>query len=236
MKRLLWGLLLGGLSALSCGSSGQTGSAACVELYSCECQRVGNQYLARGTLVRLDEDGNGRTALVDIEAVLNPDAAFGPDDVHRQISGPATLTARDANGPCSSGAAQDPPRVGDEVLITFDANNYRQSYCEACDAECTAECIARASTVIQTSMVLTPWADDAVEVGNGTALSLSDAIELTNIQTCAERYPRAQIACNDTPSDESCALSAVGGRAGAPRAFLALLAIAAVLWRRRLLF
>jgi hypothetical protein len=222
MKSLVWALALGGFSVLGCGS-GQTGSASCAATEACQCQRVAGQYLAKATVLALGtstEPGTSTTtASIKIEQVLNPDAAFDADDVQRSFSAHTF--------PPGCFLKTDTLRVGDDVLVTFNSDQYRSDVCPAyelclnqancstyapdystCVEPCLAACAPdRSRDPPPVDMVLTPWADDAIEVGNGSALALSDAVEATDTQTCAERFPPPNSACNDTPRDESCALS-----------------------------
>jgi hypothetical protein len=220
MKGLVWPLALGGFFALGCGS-GQTGSASCAAPQACPCERVAGQYLAKATVLDLGtstEPGtSSTTASVEIAQVLNEDAAFDADDVQRRFSGHTFFPA------CV--AKTDTLRVGDSVLVTFNADRYRAGVCagyaeclteahcspyatdySTCADRCVAACVPdRSADATSVDMVLTLWAE-AIEVGNGSMLAISDAVEISNAQTCAERYPSPPVHCNDMP-DENCALS-----------------------------
>ena len=133
MKSLVWALALGGFFAVGCGS-GQTGSASCAQTEACECQRLAGQYLAKATILDLGsstEPGtSSTTASVEIQQVLDADAAFNTDDVQRSFSGHTfSFPINDELPVCKLNV--DTLRVGDSVLVSFDSDRYRSDVCPA---------------------------------------------------------------------------------------------------------
>ena len=222
MKRVGWWLILGGLAAsstASCADSGQTGSPSCAAPQSCVCESLAGRILTRATLSEL---GQSDATLV-VEQVLTPSEPFGPADVGRKISGSFSATQ-----PCDA-APLKRSDIGDTVLLTFRADEYFYDYCAgytecrnsnvecgnltaaACIDHCAGLCVPdrSASPISLTLLQLLPWTDP-IDLGDGTSVSMSDAAQVTNFDTCAERYPPAAgpaPACNDTPtSSNGCAL------------------------------
>jgi hypothetical protein len=171
----------------------------------------------------VSELGQSDATLV-VEQVLTPSEPFGPADVGRKISGSFSATQ-----PCDAAGVKRPD-IGDTVLLGFRADEYFYDYCAgyaecrnsdvecgnltaaACIDHCAGLCVPdrNVSPISVTLLQLLPWTDP-IDLGKGTSVAMSEAVEITNFDTCAERYlPPADpaSACNDTPTNSNgCALS-----------------------------
>jgi hypothetical protein len=170
--------LLASAALLFSCSSGQTGSADCAPSKP-SCVC---EALAGKSLTRATLIAlDETTATLEIQEVLNPNTLLGPADVQRHVVGAIS------SGPACEGSQRELPRIGDTVFAAF----YPYS-----DAEPIA-----AYALVQ------PWSE-SVDIGNATLAPLSDAVALTDPETCDQRYPRYPTPpCNDTSGFGDCALS-----------------------------
>ena len=204
MKRIAWLAMSAGLTVTSC-LSGQTGSADCVPgPVSCQCEGFAQKIVIEATLLSVDAS---QQATLEIETVLNPKSYFGANTVHRKVIGSFSTGL-----PCE--AARETPRVGDTVFAAFYPWN------------------DTGSGDIAAALLILPWTD-AIELGNGTAVPLSEVVELTDSAKCDLRYPPpAHEPCRDTSYIGLCTLPAApASRSNSP--WLAALALTALVHLRR---
>lgn len=205
----LWGLWGSAALIFSC-SSGQTGSASCALVLSCECESLAGKSLVQANVLALDDSG---LVELEIEQVLNPNSLLGESDVHRRVAG---LLVRSAA--CNRSQWQA-PYIGQRVFASFFV--YPES---------------DASTTTSVSAVLVLPSSDQLSLGAGVTVALSEAPTLSDPETCEAQHPRpATPPCDDTRHiDGGCSVSALYARRTTGWWLTPLLvALAALAFRRR---
>ena len=203
-----WGLLGSASLAFSC-SSGQTGSASCASVLSCECESLSGKSFVQADVLTIDDSG---VVGLEIDQVLNPNSLLGENDVHRRVVG---LLAKSAE--CNRSGWQQ-PYVGQRVFASFFV------YPEG-DASTTPSV---------SSVLVLPWTDE-LSLGAGVTVSQSEAPTLSDPETCEAQHPRpATPPCNDTRHiDGGCSISADRAPGTAGGWFTPLLVALAALGIRR---
>lgn len=228
MKAAGWCLLLCGFVAPAC-SSGQTGSAGCIYPVSCVCGSLSGAYLARATV---SEVGKSEITLV-VDEVLNPSAQFDERDLQRKIVGPYYSVTQ----PCGIDAPSYYAGVGASVFVSFAPETYLRLSCAAysgcesrcssntyvdlqlCRDDCARACVPdRSSDTILAAPLVLPWADP-LDFGPLGSVSMADAVALTDVITCFDRFPPPPLQCDDDtpPSDAGCGACGLGARGPSPR-------------------
>jgi hypothetical protein len=243
MVNLRWLLAVAGLATGACGggeSSGQTGSASCVEPASCGCDALADHLLVRATVVSVDV--TAKTSTLAVDEVYNPALVFKDAAPGWHIVGPYSAfdssRAREDQFPSCEASGAGAPAVGDVVLATFRLDSYRGRDCPGCNESCPEGCVPlRDTDTVTTGVWMMPW-QDSYDFG-GMQLAADDLAALSDPAACAELFPPPETPpCNDTPSlnapdSGGCAASPSPAREGSSRAWLLGLLAAAACHRVR---